>query len=296
MIRCILTQTKIMLGKKGFMFGFTAMMIICLGEVLISAYGVTAFRMEGDGFPGNDPSSVISSFEAFILCIPSGLLGYLELVFPFLCALPFSFSLLTNKAANTDTLLCAKCGKGRYVISKICAAFMGSFLIFFIPLMINDVLNYLVFDNSMGADLFDPNWRFNGFGVMRETDFPNAPFGDLLAASPFMYSALHAFMFSLMAGAFGVLALACSVFCGRNKVLTFGAGFMILNILRFLESWSLNGEPDKKYTALDPFGYVTCYYCDGRAGMDYGAFFIALGAVVVISSALLLFCGRKDYI
>ncbi|MBR1751439.1 MAG: hypothetical protein IJ740_11280 [Ruminococcus sp.] len=62
MIKNILIQTKIMLNKKGFMFGFTAMMIIYLGEVLISAYGIIVFRMEGDGFPGNDPLSVISSF------------------------------------------------------------------------------------------------------------------------------------------------------------------------------------------------------------------------------------------
>ena len=93
MIKSILTQTKIMLNKKGFMFGFSAMMMICLLEVVFSSYGVTALRMEGDGFPGNDPSSVITSFEAFILCVPSGLLSYLELLFPFLCALPFSFRL-----------------------------------------------------------------------------------------------------------------------------------------------------------------------------------------------------------
>ena len=296
MIKSILTQTKIMLNKKGFMFGFSAMMMICLLEVVFSSYGVTALRMEGDGFPGNDPSSVITSFEAFILCVPSGLLSYLELLFPFLCALPFSFSILTDKAANTDTLLCAYCGKQRYIISKITAAFIGSFLIFFVPLMINSCLNYLIFDNSMGANLFNPNWRFNGFGVMRATDYPNAPFGELLAASPFLYSMLHAFMFSLMSGVFGVLALACSVFCRRNKVLTFGGGFLIINIMQFLENYSMNDDIDKKYTALDPFKYVTYYYCDGRSGVNYLAFFIAMGAVIVVSSALLLFCGRKDYI
>ena len=262
MIKSILTQTKIMLNKKGFMFGFSAMMMICLLEVVFSSYGVTALRMEGDGFPGNDPSSVITSFEAFILCVPSGLLSYLELLFPFLCA----------------------------------AAFIGSFLIFFVPLMINGCLNYLIFDNSMGANLFNPNWRFNGFGVMRATDYPNAPFGELLAAAPFLYSMLHAFMFSLMSGVFGVLALACSVFCRRNKVLTFGVGFLIINIMQFLENYSMNDDIDKKYTALDPFKYVTYYYCDGRSGVNYLAFFIAMGAVIVVSSALLLFCGRKDYI
>ena len=162
--------------------------------------------------------------------------------------------------------------------------------------MINDCLNYIIFDNSMGANLFNPNWRFNGFGVMRATDYPNAPFGELLAASPFMYSALHALLFSLMSGVFGVLALASSVFCRRNKVLAFGAGFLILDILRFLENYSLNDEPGKKYTALDLFKYVTYYYCDGRTGMNYGAFFITMGAVVIISSALLIFCGRNDHI
>ena len=271
MIKSILTQTKIMLNKKGFMFGFSAMMMICLLEVVFSSYGVTALRMEGDGFPGNDPSSVITSFEAFILCVPSGLLSYLELLFPFLCALPFSFSILTDKAANTDTLLCAYCGKRRYIISKITAAFIGSFLIFFVPLMINGCLNYLIFDNSMGANLFNPNWRFNGFGVMRATDYPNAPFGELLAAAPFLYSMLHA-------------------------LLTFGVGFLIINIMQFLENYSMNDDIDKKYTALDPFKYVTYYYCDGRSGVNYLAFFIAMGAVIVVSSALLLFCGRKDYI
>ena len=34
MIKSILTQTKIMLNKKGFMFGFSAMMMICLLEVV----------------------------------------------------------------------------------------------------------------------------------------------------------------------------------------------------------------------------------------------------------------------
>ena len=41
MIKSILTQTKIMLNKKGFMFGFSAMMMICLLEVVFSSYGVT---------------------------------------------------------------------------------------------------------------------------------------------------------------------------------------------------------------------------------------------------------------
>jgi hypothetical protein len=99
-----------------------------------------------------------------------------------------------------------------------------------------------------------------------------------------------------MSGVFGVLALACSVFCRRNKVLTFGVGFLIINIMQFLENYSMNDDIDKKYTALDPFKYVTYYYCDGRSGVNYLAFFIAMGAVIVVSSALLLFCGRKDYI
>lgn len=51
MIRSILTQTKIMLNKKGFMFGFTAVMIICLAEVVINAYGFSIYRVNDDGFP-----------------------------------------------------------------------------------------------------------------------------------------------------------------------------------------------------------------------------------------------------
>ena len=296
MIRSILTQTKIMMNKKGFMFTFTAVMIICLAEVIINSYGISFYRMGGNGFPENDASSVISSFEAYILCVPSGLLSYIKLLFPFLCALPFSFSILTDKSANTDTLLCTYCGKRRYLISKIAATFIGSSLIFFIPLMVNNCLNYLIFDNSMGANLFNPNWRWSGFGVMRTTDYPNAPFGDIIAVSPFLFCALHAFLFSIMSGVFGILALACSIFCRRNKVLTFGIGFLIINIMQFLENYISNDDIEKKYTALDPFIYVTFYYCDGRTGMNYGAFFISLGALIVLSSALLIYLSRKDYI
>lgn len=296
MLRSVWTQTKLMFNKKSFMISFTLMMIICTAEVVFNAYGITIMRSDDDGFVGNDPSSVVSSFEAFILCISSNLLNYIELLFPFICALPFSFSILTDKIENTDTLLCAYSGKRNYIISKIVAVFIGSFVIFFVPLMINDILNYLIFDNSMGANLFNSNWRFNGWGVMRATDYPNAPFGDLLAASPFAYSALHAAMFSLMAGVFGVLALACSVFCRKNKVIAFAPGFLIINILQFLENYNMNSSIETKYTAVDPFLYVTYYYCDGRIGMNYGAFFIALGLIVVISSAILLFGGRKDLI
>ena len=184
--------------------------------------------------------------------------------------------ILTDKAANTDTLLCAYCGKRRYIILKITAAFIGSFLIFFVPLMINGCLNYLIFDNSMGANLFNPNWRFNGFGVMRATDYPNAPFGELLVCALFLYSMLHAFMFSLMLGS---VRGACSCLFGvlqKEQSADLRGRILIINIMQFLENYSMNDDIDKKYTALYSFKYVTYHYCDGRSGVNYLAFFIVM--------------------
>ena len=296
MFRSILTQLRVMLNKRGFQVSFSAVMVICLGEVILNCYGFKGMRGWDDGFVGNDPSSAITTFEAFILCQSSNLLDLLELLFPFLCLLPFSFSLLTDKTTNTDVLFCAYEGKRRYVISKIIAVFVGSFIIFMIPLCIEILVNYIIFDNSMGANIFDPNWRFTGWGVGRVTDYPGAPFGDILAMSPLLFSLLYAFFFSVMGGVFGVFGLACSVFCRKNKALAFAGGFVIFNILQFLEDYSMNGDVEQKYTALDPFRYTTFYYFSGYIVLDYALFFGFLAAILAISCIILFISSKLEMI
>lgn len=296
MLRNISTQTKIMLNKTGFKASFTIVMVFCMAEVVMNSFGVKYMRGLDDGFVGNDPSSVITTFEAFMLCEPSNMLSFIRLLFPFLCALPFSFSLLTDKLTNTDVLFCAYGGKGRYVVSKAAATFIGSFVIFFVPLLIQLGLNYMIFDSSMGADIFNPNWNFSGWGVMRATDYPCAPFGNILARSPFLFSLMYCGMFSLMSGVFGVFALACSVFCRRNKVMSFAAGFLVLNILQYADDYAMNGDIDEKYTVLDPFSYITFYYHGGAYGLNYKLFYIFLGILLVISALILAISARTDYI
>lgn len=52
MIKSILTQTKIMLNKKGFMFGFSAMMMICLLEVFSVHTVLPPYEWKETAFPG----------------------------------------------------------------------------------------------------------------------------------------------------------------------------------------------------------------------------------------------------
>jgi len=297
MLKAATTQIKIMVNKKGFRISFTLVVLICMAELIFNCFGVTYYRGLDDGFAHNDKSSVMSSFEAFILCDPSSLLGYVKLLFPFLCALPFSFSILTDKLTSSDTLYCAYAGKKRYVFSKIIAVFFGSFIIFFVPFLCELALNYLIFDNSIGADIFNPNWNFTGKAVLRSTDYPSLAFANLLAFSPFLYSLLYAFLFSLMSGVFGVFALATSVFCRRNKAMTFISGFVLLNVLQFVEDYNMNDTNwDKKYTAMYPFDYVTYYYRSGRFGLNYPLFFAFLAVILAISITVLLVSAKKDII
>jgi hypothetical protein len=162
--------------------------------------------------------------------------------------------------------------------------------------MIELALDYLIFDNSMGANIFNPNWNFTGWGVMRATDYANYPFGDILARSPLAFSIMYSAMFSLMSGVFGFFALACSVFFRGKKSLSFIPGFVILNVLVYAEDYAMNGDIDTKYTELDPFRYVSYYYTNGYYGLNYGLFFASLLLLVIIGAVILTVSVKTDYI
>jgi len=66
-------------------------------------------------------------------------------MFPFVVILPFSFSYFEDKETQTYNFYVSRMGKKNYILSKAIVSFCGSFLIIFIPFLLNMLLNHITY-------------------------------------------------------------------------------------------------------------------------------------------------------
>jgi hypothetical protein len=221
----------------------------------------------------------------------AGTSNTLTFMFPFLCVLPFSFSLFVDRSTRISDIVISRCGKRRYYFSKAAAAFTGGFLIFFIPIAVSTVLTNSFYSHSV-IDLFDPNFSTltagdKEFLTMRDLML------EILLFSPVLAELLAAFLLSVYAGACAVFALALSCAVRRFAVLIFVPVFLLTKLFELAQSMII-ADHGYTYFHIDPMKYTVISSDNPFYGRPYWLFAAEIAVILALSAAVLFTASRRD--
>ncbi|MBR1393423.1 MAG: hypothetical protein IJ561_06260 [Ruminococcus sp.] len=279
-------QMSLMLRKRGFQVSFTVVLLYVM-YIFVQQFWFKSMN-DIDVFDYADLGAVHSGFLN-----ESGerQLDTLLFFFPFIAVLPFSFSLYVDKSTRISDIVISRCGRRRYYFSKLMTAFVGSFLIFFIPIMVSYVLTHIFYAPGM-LNLFDPNYGEataggKDFLSMRDTTL------ELIFFSPFLGETFAAFLFSLYAGACGMLALALSNCFGRVSVLIFVPVYVLTKLFELGQS-VIKVKYDYTYFQLDPVKYAVISSDNPFYGRPIWLYALTVGAIILLSAVMTLIVSRRD--
>lgn len=117
-----------------------AVFAVILGFVLAN-YLQNVFR-----YAGYDVIDMYHPMKLRLLVATDNPLGfYFMQLFPFLAVIPASFVLLENRETRYEIYICSRIGKQRYHFSATISAALTTFVVFFLPFLLEIALNVLAF-------------------------------------------------------------------------------------------------------------------------------------------------------
>lgn len=245
-----------MLNKRNFWIAMFLWLFYC---IISYAYSLYLYR-------GWDVSSTLNAASLFIGNTDTApFCKYFLIMFPFVVILPFSFSYFEDKATETHTFYTTRIGKKNYILSKAIVCFCGSFLIIFIPFLLNMLLNQITyFENENTYD----HVRFSA--IYCKSFINDAPVnGSKMFLYPLyikyqiLYNIIYTFMISIFSGILGLFAFACSLKIKKYKILIFAPVYALFLLTK------LAGEPFSYYGELLYFVMV-----ERSNGLNVGLFFL----------------------
>ena len=282
------TQLRIMLHKRGFQIGFTVMMLFVIYSFITEFRAIssnTNLNFDLSNFSAADHSIFNESGESY------GVPQMLSFIFPFVCVLPFSFSLFVDRSTRINEIVIARCGKRRYYLAKLFAAFTGGFIILFIPLLISTVLTHIFYSNSV-INVFDINFSQMTAGG-KEFFTMHDLMLEITAFSPVIGELFAALLMSFYAGACAMLAFALSYFIRRFAVFIFVPVFMLCKLFELGESM-IKADHGYMYLRIDPLKFAVISSDNPIFGRAYWILVIEFAVLAVISVGIMLFASRRD--
>ncbi|MBR1385153.1 MAG: hypothetical protein IJ555_15305 [Ruminococcus sp.] len=285
-MRTLRAQLWLMLHKRGFQVSFTVMLLFAVGCFIEGC-----LRSSHDASAYYEMAGMQAVHRSFLNETNEQRLQTFEFFFPFIVVLPFSFSLFVDRSTRISEIVLSRCGRGRYYLSKLCAAFIGGFILIFIPLLISCALTHGFCSISV-IELFDPNYSTltaggKDFLTMRDLLL------ELLVFSPVLGELFAAALLSVYAGACAVLALAMSCFVNRFSVLIFLPVFLLTKLFALGQSMII-AKYGYTYFNIDPMKYVIISSDGPFYGRPYWLFALEMAAVMSLSAVMMLLASRRD--
>ena len=257
--------------QNGFVFSMTLMMIFSVGTFISNALH----------FKNLDTSQIIGATNLLDTSARSVFIGYFEMLFPFLAIMPFCFSYITDRQQNNISVISIRSNRTNYYISSWITAFIGGFIIIFIPLLVNFILNISTFPlNSM---LDDTNMNtYSSTHIMEY--WKRYLSADLYVRNPVLHNILFILIPSLFSGIVCVFVYSVSFFIKRYKLLLFLPFFWMHYILSAFESkFNIN---------VYYFRYIT--HLEVVNGKSIGFFVILNILLLGVSSVILVKKIKSD--
>ncbi|MBD5087893.1 MAG: hypothetical protein HDT30_03605 [Clostridiales bacterium] len=221
--------------------------------------------------------------------------NYIMALFPFLITLPFGFSYLDEKKAGVNLYLQTRGNRKGYFYGQLLACFIGSAMVFFVPFLINVMLNGILFPitgNSYIATRYAYDWNWSA--AITGAGTGNGWFLKSVAiAHPQVYNFIYVCIIGIAAGIMGMLVYAISILVQRNRISVLVINFLLFQVYHVLGNLSEETiKIDKFCVYLDFVGYM----CNGffQEGRKYSIFFAFLVIEVVVSIIVVRRCCKGN--
>lgn len=190
-------------------------------------------------FLGFDRGAIPSAATAWIANMDSLLIFSIHLYFFLFIFILSSMAfgdaaLLDFKSRHVEHFL-SRCSARTYIISTTVVAFAGGFLVVAIPLILFQVLSFIVFPASNNA------WSFSGHLLSNLQDYTwirsnasKALFFDLMYEMPYAYNLIFILYDSIWGGLSAVASIVLSLYIRKNRLLVIGAPTFVYLLIFFL--------------------------------------------------------------
>lgn len=271
--------------RKSFQFVFWGLLLLSIG---MPFYYVIKYR-------GYYEYTLPSADSLYIGNGDSITWKYLKVLFPFLITLPFGFCYLDEKKAGVNLYLQTRGNRKGYYYGQLLACFIGAALVFFVPFLINVILNGILFPitgNSYIATRYAYDWNWSA--AIMGVGTGNGWFLKSVAiAHPQIYNFIYVCIIAITAGIMGMLVYAISILVQRNRIIVLVINFLLFQVYHVLGNLSEKTiELDKFIVNLDFVGYM----CNGffAEGRKYSIYFVFLVMEVLVSVIVVSKCCKRN--
>lgn len=283
-VRSFRTQFYIMIRQLGFRFCFMA--VLLMGLINTELCLLLNFIGNFSGIK----EDMMDASEAFLLNDYSPVVDKFFLISLFLVLCPYCFSTIKNRNLHIDLLHIVRGDIRSYYAAGAATAFCGTFLAFFLPLLIELLCNQMFFlHTGRLADGFSV-YGLNGGGrltgvtidesMVVNPGFCLIPIGFYIR-HPLFYNVLYAFLYSVFMAILALMMYAFSLYFKKNSYLFFPLYILYFLILRIGHIvYTITGE---RMIDVDFF----CYFRVGN-NMNLSYVYISLLTICIIIMSIVL--------
>ena len=206
------------------------------------------------------------------------------------CGLPFSACYVSDTKCRILPILLTKTTRAKYCVSRLITCFVGSFLVVFLPLMINQLLCLGYFDmNALVDDFTNGPAYTNLFGELQAIPFPSFFHGN-----PLLYNVVFSALLALVCGLLAILAFSVSLLISKLRIIPIAVPYVASCVITFVHNIIPGTSevllPDERtYISLQSFLSIRYY----GLKYDWPIFVIELLAIALITVTLVVAFSRK---
>ncbi len=222
-------QCKRLLSRTEVKFAFTTMLAIVLfsfAESCMLFYGSESNELPSAayGWIGNMDNMQIQIMHVF----------YFYLIF-LVAAMAFGDSFFIDIKCGVSNAIAIRSTLRIYFTSTGLLAFIGGFLVVLIPLIVSQLLAFLVFPaiaapNSFAGTINSP--AFDSYSMMKNTE--NSLFPALYVNFPYVNNLVFIFYASLWAGIMALMSFVVSLFTRKSRLVVLGAPTLVFLLAFFV--------------------------------------------------------------
>lgn len=273
MIKLVRTQCKLLTHQKTCIFCFFALLAV------ISINFINNVRQYWNVEAADMPSFLNISTLSDEMSIG----WYIIQFFPFLLALPGGLSLAVDRNTSERELWIERCGKGRYIWSRIVAVLIVTFLCFFLPFLLEIFLNCIAFPvnahgNIANMELYSVNYNIICQYFMFSVYYHH----------PILYAIIMSMIIGGMAALLSILPMVFSMFVSKYYAYLLLPVYLLLSLVSAVFSSMNHFSYNSKY-------YLMLQWCHGDVRKEDFFFWggLLLG-VAIFSIIVILLKSRED--
>ncbi|MGN0165504.1 MAG: hypothetical protein ACI39R_04920 [Lachnospiraceae bacterium] len=220
-----------MIQGTGFKIAISIIMVFCLCNTIFWAIYSS----------NSDALYEIQSTEALLIYEYSFFSQFFRLLVIFILLLPFSFSFYRDRRLGIKSVLQSKYGVRRYYVVNLITCFIGTFLAFFIPFMIEFGIDEILFTSDGITCSLGSRYSYN-YGALvtgdnlGENDYGSGMlFRTLFIDYPQLYNLLYIVFFSFFMALLAVFVYSLSYWVKKYSLILLLPLFIIYTLQRKLE-------------------------------------------------------------